>query len=249
MRYLFLLLFFAQFMNITYSQRFSTGVTCSLIGYQNLKYEDQFVFSPNSYMIYYAGNEKRNYKPAYGQSLNGIGLGFNFNIDYKRYMLNLEFLGGTKTIKTSLIAPSGLNDLVYGTNTVDFKIAQIYTSIGLLGFYKLSTKANGLFIQLGMNVSFNKFEEEKDMSTIITFNLSPNEMYGALYTNNYTYFNGLAGLGWKWNDTYLSARFSKSLFTNTIDSPSATFYQLDLVLSKLLNFQKMKKGYIIFLEK
>jgi hypothetical protein len=234
--------------NSLIAQRFSTGYLISAIGYQNLKYADKFIFSPNSYMIYYAGNEKRDFEPSYAQYLNGIGLGLNFNIDYKRYMLSLELQGGATTIKTSLIAPNELNNTVYETNTIDFKIEQVYTSIALLGSYKLSSKANGLFLQLGSNVSFNRFEEKKDFSNIISFNLSPYELYGTLYSNQNIFFNGLAGLGWKWDNSYLSARFIKRLKKNNDEYPTATIYQIQAVYARTLSFQKLRKGYNIYLE-
>ncbi len=247
-RYILVLLFLTSFSNVFLAQRFSTGVMLTTIGYHNLKFADQFVFSPHSYMIYYAGNEKRDFEPSYGQTFNGVGLGLNFNVDYKRYMLSLEILGGTSSIKANLIAPSGLTDLVYETNTVDFTISQLYTSIGLLGSYKLSAKANGVFIQLGTNLTFDQIQEEKDVNNSITFNLSPYELYGTLYTNENIYFKGIAGMGWRWNDNNLSARFSQKIRGANTDFPSATIYQIDIVFSRILSFQKMRKGYKIYLD-
>lgn len=247
-RYIFLLMLLISFSHLVIAQRFSTGVMLTAIGYHNLKFDDRFVFSPHSYMIYYAGNEKRDFEPSYGQTFNGVGVGLNFNVDYKRYMLSLELLGGASTMKANLIAPSGLTDLVYGTNTVDFKITESYTSIGLLGSYKLSAKANGVFIQLGTSLSFNQFKEEKDVSNSITFNLSPYELYGTLYTNENIYVKGLAGVGWKWKDNNLSARFSQKIPRANADYPSAKTYQIDMVFSRVLSFQKLKKGYKIYLD-
>ena len=247
-RYILVLMLLTSFSHVMVAQRFSTGVMLTAIGYHNLKFEDRFVFSPHSYMIYYAGNEKRDYEPSYGQTFNGVGMGLNFNVDYKRYMLSLEIQGGTSSVKANLIAPSGLTAFVYGTNTVNFKVSTLYTSIGLLGSYKLSAKANGVFIQLGTNLSFNQFEEEKDVSNSITFNLSPYELYGTLYTNENIYVKGLAGIGWRWKDNNLSARFSQKIPRANADYPSAKTYQIDMVFSRVLSFQKMRKGYKIYLD-
>ncbi len=247
-RYILVLLFLTSFSNVFLAQRFSTGVMLTTIGYHNLKFADQFVFSPHSYMIYYAGNEKRDFEPSYGQTFNGVGIGLNFNVDYKRYMLSLELMAGANSIKTRFIAPTELNENVYGKNTIEFEISKKYTSIGIIGLYKLSTKANGLFVQLGCNVSFTEMEEETDFGNFINFGISPYEMYGTLYTNQFIYLNGAAGLGWKLNNSYLSGRFSKRIQNDNFEHPSASIYQIDLVYSKIFSFQKMRKGYKIYLD-
>lgn len=248
-RYILVLLFLTSLGHVFLAQRFSTGVMLTAIGYHNLKFEDRFVFSPHSYVIYYAGNEKRDFEPSYGQTFNGFGVGLNFNVDYKRYMLSLELLGGENTIKTSFIAPTELNNNVYEKNTIEFEISKRYTSIGILGLYKLSTKANGLFVQLGCNVSFTEIDENTEFKNVITFMISPYEMYGTLYTNQYIYLNGVAGLGWKWNNSYLSGRFSQRIQSANFEHPSASIFQIDVVYSRTLSFQKLRKGYKIYLEK
>ena len=62
------------------------------------------------------------------------------------------------------------------------------------------------------------------------------------------YFKGIAGMGWRWNDNNLSARFSQKIRGANTDYPSATIYQIDIVFSRILSFQKMRKGYKIYLD-
>jgi hypothetical protein len=52
----------------------------------------------------------------------------------------------------------------------------------------------------------------------------------------------------KKNDRYVSLRYSQRILASASELPTARMYQLDLVWAKMLNFQKLRKGYKIYLE-
>jgi hypothetical protein len=230
------------------AQRLSLGYHYSIIGYQSTKLKDPYIFSRNSYYIYYAGNSKRDHKGVYGHTFNGASIGLNVNLDYKRYMFTTEFSLGGSTTKIPVYYPSSLgSDL--SEDYFKFDVRQSYMSIGLLGLIKLTTHANGPFIQTGIQYSSNRFSEnQNDLPFLIQMYTSENEMYRTIYTNQTQYAKGIIGLGTKTNDRYVSLRYTQRILGNPLDYPSAKFYHLDLVWSRTLNFQKLQKGYKIYLD-
>jgi hypothetical protein len=77
--------------------------------------------------------------------------------------------------------------------------------------------------------------------------MSDREMVGILY-NDKDYKTYLAGLGYKRDNLYISIRYQKRFGGRESDYPMARYTQVDFVLSQTLNFQKLKKGHIIYVE-
>jgi hypothetical protein len=235
-----------------WSQRLSTGVSFGTIANQHIEFPNNYLFPSNSYFIYYTGNEKKDYKPIYNKPLSGWIAGLNINVDYKSLLLSTELNIATTSIDIPAIYPNDLGNLL-GDSWSTFETNKLSFLLNVLANYKLTSKANGPFIQLGGQFSTNSFSEvrgtlDTDISDAVWLFISEYEMYGIIYTNKRTWFNGLFGIGYKVNDRYYTLRYSQRMFGNLEDYPLAKFYQLDFMVSQTLNFQKLKKGYKIYLD-
>ncbi len=242
---LLLLLFIAQLS----AQRLSLGYNLQTIAFHNTTLADPYIFPKSSYFIYYAGNNKKDGKPIHNQYFNGLTAGINVNIDYKRFMFTTEWLIGSHKIKVPVYYPSSLGSSL-DDDHFDFTVSQRYVSLGLIGLVKLTTKANGPFVNTGIEFSKNAFTElqGEEYPFLMTLYGTQQEMYGTLYNEQSVYKKFILGIGMKKNDRYVSIRYSQRFLATQNQLPSARMYQVDFVLAKMLNFQKLRKGYKIYLE-
>lgn len=233
-----------------YTQRLSTGFNLAFCGYHRTTLPDNFIFPPHSYFIYYTANEKEGL-PIHNQKFNGLFGGLNLSLDYKRWMLTAEINFGSTSIKIPTLYPSPLGELL-DNNWSTFVINKSYISFPLLISYKLTRKANGPFLIGGAQYGLYSFKEDNhdldsDISDGVSLFLADTEMYGVIY-NEWNYASLIAGVGLKKNNNYYSVRYTQRLNIATEKFPMAKFFQFDVVWSKSLNFQKLKKGYHIYLE-
>ncbi len=231
-------------------QRFSTGVVLSTSAYFNTELPDNYIYSPNSYSIYYSANEKRDFRPSFGQSCNVFIGGLSFNIDYKRVMLGMELGGGFRSIKIPALYPVPLNDITDKSSVIPFTVLNSFSTVGLVLTTRLNAQVNGPFLQVGMATSFNVYREKygDDLTPLIQTNLSDNELVNTVYTEQFLHYHLLTGLGWKWNNNYVSLRNNARFLGKQTDYPLARFIELNLVYTRLLTFQKLKRGYHLYME-
>ncbi len=235
-----------------FGQRLSTGFSIGTVANQHIVLPNNFIYPQNSYFIYYTFNEKKDYQPIFNKPISGWIAGFNVNVDYKRFMLTTELMGATSTIKLPLLYPSGLGGLL-DDNWSTFETNKLSLQLNVLGNIKLNSKANGPFLQVGSQFSINSFSEvrgtlDTDISDAVWLYISDYEMYGILYTNKRTWMNGIVGVGYKVNDRYYTLRYTQRILGKPEDYPLAKISQFDLMVSQTLNFQKLKKGYKIYLD-
>jgi hypothetical protein len=243
-------MFFLSLKGYVAGQRFSTGVVLSTSGYFNTELPENYIYSPNSYLIYYSANEKRDFRPSFGQTCNVWTGGLSFNIDYKRVMLGMELGGGIRSINIPALYPVPLNDVTDKSSVIPFTVLNSFSSVGLILTTRLNAQVNGPFLQLGMSTSFNVYREKygDDLSPLINTNLSDNELVNTIYTEQFLHYHLITGLGWKLNNNYISLRNNVRFLGKQSDYPLARFFELNAVYTRLLTFQKLKRGYHLYLE-
>jgi hypothetical protein len=231
------------------AQRLSLGFNLQTTAFHNTTLADPYIFPKSSYFIYYSGNNKKDGKPIHNQYLNGFATGINVNIDYKRFMFTTEWLVASTRLKIPVYYPSSLGSSL-DEDHFDMTVSQGSISLGLIGLVKLTTKANGPFATAGFEFSKNQFTEIHDDNYpfLMTLYATKKEMYGTLYNEESLYKKAIVGIGVKKNDRYVSLRYSQRILASASELPTARMYQLDLVWAKMLNFQKLRKGYKIYLE-
>ncbi len=244
--YIIILLFLG---NTVFSQRISTGFTLGLTVFQDVKFDDNFIFPQNSYFIYYTGNDEKDDLPEYRNWVSGASTGININVDYKRWMLTLEPKGTFQSIKIPVLYPTPLGNLLDG-NWSTFKVAKTSWALPALVSFKLTSKANGPFIIGGLQYEFNFYSEknkelDSNVSDGISVFISDKEMYGVLYNEN-NYYSYIVGVGLKVKDKYSSIRMVKRFGGDLNLYPEADYVQIEWVLSRTLNFQKLRKGHVIY---
>jgi len=244
----FILLFFVG--QSVLSQRISFGFNGAFTAFQRTTLPDNFIFPEHSYFIYYTANEKDDL-PVHDQKFSGYSVGLNLNVDYKRFIFISEFTLGTNTIKIPVLFPSPISESVDGDSWSTFKITKNYFNLPLLISYKLNRKANGPFLIGGMQYSFCSFSEadflDTELTSGISIFLSDTEMYNVLY-NEWNYGSMILGAGLKKDNSFYSVRFSQRIGKDLSKYPLARYFQIDLQYSKTLNFQRLKKGYHIYLD-
>ena len=246
----YIVLLLVVLLNNSNAQRISTGFNFSTTVFHKTTLPDYYIFPEHSYFIYYTINDK-SYLPEHNQALNGISLGLNLNVDYKRFMLISEFNLGYTSIKLPVLYPTQLGaDL--DEQWSSFHFTKLSFNIPVLLSYKLSRKANGLFLVGGIQYSFLSWTEDNsfgdlDISSGISLFLSDTEMYGVLY-NEFNYASVILGAGYKRKNNSYSIRYSQRFGGNLSEYPLARYFQLDLNYSKTLNFQRLKKGYHLYLD-
>jgi hypothetical protein len=250
-KFVLFLLFFSS-VHHKHAQRLSTGFIAGVVANQHIALPNNYLYPQNSYFIYYTGNEKKDGKPIFNKPFSGFLAGFTINIDYKRFTLVTELNGALTNITLPAYYPSGLGSII-GGNWSNFKTKKSSFLINTLLNYKITNKANGPFLQLGGQFSFNKHKEvrgtiDTEISDAVWLFISDYEMYGITYTNKQSWFNVVAGLGFKINDHFYTLRYSQRIFGNKEEYPIAQFNQLELLYSRVLNFQKLRKGYKIYLD-
>lgn len=235
----------------TYAQRISTGITIGSPAIHRTTLPDNYLFPTNSYFIYYTANSDKEDKPVFDQYFNGLNGGVNINLDYKRWMLSTEFLAGQTTIRLPILYLSYLGTALED-NWSTMEVVNTQFQANLLLNVRLNTKGNGAFCQGGMQFARNNYNEKSDgldanISSSISLWISDYEMYKTLYSNNLNKINTLIGLGYKYNDTYTSLRYTHQL-SNDTNNPLAKYFRIDAVHARTLNFQKLKKGHKIYVE-
>jgi hypothetical protein len=234
------------------AQRLSTGFTAGVLANQHISLPNNYLYPRNSYFIYYTGNEKKDGKPIYNKPISGFIVGLTINIDYKRLTFVTELNGALTTIKLPAYYPSGLGSII-GGNWSNFETKKSSLLINTLLNYKVTNRANGPFLQAGLQYSANQHKEvrgtlDTDIADAVWLYISEYEMYGILYTNQQNWWNGIAGIGLKMNDHYYAIRYSQRILGKKEDYPLARYNQIDFMYSRVLNFQKLRKGYKIYLD-
>jgi hypothetical protein len=237
--------------SICFAQRISTGITVSTPAFHRTTLPDNFLFPTNSYFIYYTANSDKDDDPIYDQYLNGFNGGVNVNVDYKRWMLTTEILGGQTTVRLPVLYRSDVGTLLED-NWSTLEVQNINLQVNILVSARLSARANGFFLQGGLQYANNSYNEKSksldaDISPGIRLWISDYEMYEILYTNNFNQFNAIAGLGYKYLDSYTSFRISQPISSRT-NRPLANYLRVDAVHARTLNFQKLRKGHKIYVE-
>lgn len=241
----------------SYSQRFSTGLVLGLNGFNRTTLPGNFVFSENSYHLYYASNPDKDGEPVFDQMFNGAFGAISGSIDYKRFMFTTEVGFKTSTIEIPLLYPSDLGVLL-DNQMSNFKTSRNSFIVNALSKIRLSRKANGLFFMFGVQYASNYYNEKNqitdqnlssfdDISSALWFYISENELYGTLYNNTQHYLNAITGLGYKKDNWFLSIRYNKRMAKRE-KLPLARFEQIELTLSRVISFQKLRKGYHIYME-
>ncbi len=231
------------------AQRFSTGAVLYTSAYFNTELPSNYICSPNSYLIYYSGNEKRGDRPSYGQAFNILAGGLTFNLDYKRMTLGIEAVGGVRNIKVPVVYPIPLLENIGESTTIPFKVINRFTSLGLVSTTRLNSQNNGPFFQLGMAVSFNSFFERLGNYYVAAVtNFSDNELLNTIYTERFIQYQLITGFGFKLNNSFLSLRNNTRILGKPADYPLARFFELNVVFTQMITFQKLKKGYHLYLE-
>lgn len=239
-----------------YGQRFSTGIVLGLDGVNRVTLPDNFIFSQNSYHIYYTSNEDKDGEPVYDKYFNGASIALSGSLDYKRYMLTTEVGLGVSTIEIPVLYPSELGSIL-DQQVSNFRTTRRSFLFNLIMNIRLSRKANGIYLQFGTQYSYNTYNEKNQITdeSVTSSNISPalslflseNELYGTLYNNNPHYVRAIGGLGYKKDDWYLGLRYYKRLAQNE-RLPLARYHQIEVTLSKMISFQKLRKGYHIYME-
>jgi hypothetical protein len=248
-----LLIFLLSVCSLFWGQRLSTGFQIGVPVYFETKLPDNWVYPSQSYYIYYTANEKKDDQPIYNQYINGIQLGLNLNLDYKRHMLSLEMGGGFTTIALPLRYPAYINT-VFGSNYSNFRVTRGFLNSNLIYSYKLLVRANSPFIEVGMQAITNTYKEgdrqdlDRSIAGGISLFVSDYEMNGILYNDINNYFNYVAGVGFTKGNSQFKLRYSNRMFAKEGDLPLASFQQFDFVFNQLLTFQKLRKGHKLFLE-
>ncbi|MDH5397914.1 MAG: hypothetical protein OEX02_07200 [Cyclobacteriaceae bacterium] len=233
------------------AQRLSGGVTLATHALQNFRLADNYVFPPHSYFVYYTENEKKDEKPVFNQYMKGLMFGINVNLEYKRFLLTSEIRTISTTFTLPLMYPTPLGSLL-SDNWSYFRVVKSGVQLPVLLTVKLTDKANGLYVVLGGQyewVSYNepRFSLSDDYSSGILLYLAKSELYGVMY-NEHDYFSYIAGLGLKNKNKYTSLRLVKRFGGNKALYPQARFYSVELARTVILNFQKLKKGHVIYIE-
>ena len=229
------------------AQRLSTGFLFGTPAFHQTKFESNYLFPEHSYFTYITGNEEGD--PVHNQRFNGLSAGVSVNVDYKRWMISTEFVFSNGKIKIPILYPATVSgDNQWST----FEILKSGFHLPVYLSYKLTSKANGPYAIGGIQYSALSFSEnpihiDQDISAALLFQLTDTEMYNIIY-NEYNYFSAIAGLGYKRNNSYYSVRFIKRVGGDLSKYPIGRFLQVDFVYSKLLNFQKLKKGYHLYLD-
>ena len=232
------------------AQRLSLGFTLSTPAYHRLELPDQFIFPQHSYFIYYVGNPKKDHKPVRERTLNGFSYGLNLGVDYKRFMFTLEVQNAFTTIKLPAHYRSPLGELLEDSWST-FNVKSSAMVVPMIVSCRLNRKANGPFILGGLQYTFfNTYNEPNDglnseISGGINLFIADTEMYDVLY-NEFSYWSYVAGIGYKRNDSYWSIRCHQRLNNKPEEMPLARYFQADLVYTRTLNFQKLRKGHIIY---
>lgn len=252
--YILTLLILSFFAHKSYAQRFSTGINFSTIAYQKTSLPDNFIYSQNSYYVYYTANEKKDNEPVFNQFFNGLSGGLNANVDYKRFMLKYEFSFGYSNIKIPVLYPTPfLPDLVE-SDWSTFVLKRSAFKHNLLISTKINNKTDGAYLLTGLQYTFDyykeqdKFNLDADISSGIYLYISNNELYGTLYNNNNSYFKGIIGLGIKRKNNYYSIRYLKRVFGQNDNYPLANYQQIEMTFTKTLTFQNLRRGYAIYIE-
>ncbi|MBR9859846.1 hypothetical protein GYB22_03685 [bacterium] len=248
--YIFIALFLGSFQ--LSAQRITTGIQIGLNAFHQTEFQSNYLYSQNSYYIYYTGNSDKDDKPIYNQFFNGFHTGFNINVDYKRFMLTSEFTVMRNTIRTPVYFPTYLGGILEDDWST-YETINSSLNTALLLSVKFFSRANSPFLQFGAQYSVNRYNERQDnldseISNGISLFISENEMYGFLYTDDTKYWNAILALGLKNKDRYTSLRYSYRIPEAGAVMPSANLLKLELVHVRTLNFQRLRKGYKIYLE-
>jgi hypothetical protein len=244
-----LLLFMGVFLAspATFSQRFSAGYHYGFSAMHRTILPGNYIFPPYSYFIYHTANSKKDGAPIWDNSLNGYALGFNFNLDYKRFTLTSELTIGQRKTKIPLTYPM----IAATEQTSTFRTTEIYFSTPLLLTYKVTRKANGPFIMAGVKYNFITTTEENsftdDMDLALQPYLTDVELYGVIW-NEWNYPSFIVGAGIERFNNYISIRLSRRFGGELWKYPTARFFTVDLQVSKSVSFQSLKKGYHIFID-
>ena len=234
------------------AQRVSTGVILGTNAFFQTKLPSNYLFPENSYYIYYTANNSDEKRPIHNQYFNGFNAGLKVSIDYKRFNFWSEITASTVNIDIPVFYPTYLGILLEDAWST-MKVDKSSLNFNQLLTIKLTDKANGPYVLAGMQYAISNFSEEQltlnsDISSGNSLFLSRNEMYGILYTNTDDYWNLILGAGYKLNERYFGVRLIRQITTNEADLPLARYRHVQVVFSQMLNFQKLRKGYKIYLE-
>ena len=239
---------------LSLAQRFSTGINISTIAFQRTTLPNNFIYSQNSYYVYYTANEDKDYEPVFNHYFNGFSGGININVDYKRFMLKYEFTMGFSNTKLKVLYPTPFLPDLIESDWSTFMMKRTAFQNNLILSTKLNKKTNGTFLLTGVQYTHDtyqeadKFDLDHDISGGIYLFISDNELYGTLYNNTNGYFKGIIGLGIKRDNNYYSARYLKRMFSAEADYPLARYHQFEISYTRTLTFQNLSKGYAIYIE-
>jgi hypothetical protein len=249
-----IVVFIAALISLTtlQAQRISTGAIIGTNGFFQTRLPSNYLFPENSYYVYYTANDGEEKLPIHNQYANGFNGGIKVGLDYKRFNFWSEITGSNVNINVPVLYPTDLGILLedaWSTMQVD----KYSINFNQLLTVKLTDKANGPYALVGMQYAASRFSEEQltlnsDISSGNSLFLSRNEMYGILYTNRDNYWNAILGAGYKHNERYWGVRYIQQLTTDAEALPLARYYQVQVVVSQMLNFQKLKKGHKIYIE-
>jgi hypothetical protein len=100
-----------------------------------------------------------------------------------------------------------------------------------------------------MAVSFNSFFERLGNYYVAAVtNFSDNELLNTIYTERFIQYQLITGFGFKLNNSFLSLRNNTRILGKPADYPLARFFELNVVFTQMITFQKLKKGYHLYLE-
>jgi hypothetical protein len=234
------------------AQRISTGLNLGTPLFHKTNLNDNFLFPKNSYFIYYTANSDKENKPVWDQYVNGYSVGGNLNVDYKRHMLSLEVLFSSLTYRIPVLYRSYVGALL-DQNWSTLETVKQSMNYNVVYNFKFLTTANGFMGQIGGQYAYTTYFEnnkklESSVSPAINLWLSNNEFYEILYKQNPHHLGVILGLGYKYNNQFLSMRHTIPIYYNITDKPQASFFSIEALYAITLNFQKVKKGHKIYVQ-
>lgn len=185
--------------------------------------------------------------------MKSASLGLSVALDYKRFVL----MSGTQyeigRTKVEMIPNDPLdypNYFIVDRNSLIFPVQLIYKAGRATNFCAIFN--GGITYHINWYTERFKYLDDdlddwSDTGTGYQLYVVPYEMYGILY-NEYDFFSVNAGIGLKAKNTYTFLEIDRRIGLDKNKFPVARYFNINISFTKLINFQKLKRGYSIYLD-
>jgi len=188
-----------------------------LVTIYNIKLDENYLFSENSYKVFYVKKKRQTYV----QKTSGPGVMFHVSVSNKQFDISLDVEVGGREMQYEIQYPLDKDEyLTYTT-----KIKSNYWDFPLyVGYSFLSQKQFRLYTQGGITATHEVFYEETAVF------LDEVRFEGLLYKEN-NYFSGFVGFGVKANWISIVPRYYIRLNKLNGGTTSISYFTICLMLT------------------